>query len=207
MPGNPPPFPRHEPPKLRPADFLGAAVFLAVVLALVGAFFYYGNRWSNPTRLESLPPPVRATRTADEQKVRDEIESSTRAAIYTSTRKPSQETTPPRRGPEPRPGVSVFQLCNFTPADLNVYVDGVEILSVEVPSKGSLAIELRSGEYDIVIAKKVGSGPPEDRSTPFCPLYRRAKLEGTHHMLVTLVEPPAGFDCARGHHEPTRRVP
>jgi hypothetical protein len=197
--------PEEKPTK--PGEMLLGVGCLGVIAALVVLFFVKGNQYFNPRRAESFKPPVRETKTSDEERVRERIETTCHSAAFTSTRRPSEETPPERLAPEPRPGVSVYTLCNDTSGTRVLYLDGVEIFSVEVPSRGSASLEVRSGEYDLMIMGKVGETPPGETPTVVVPTYRRASFSGVHHTLVAESEPPPGFDCRRGHADPVRRVP
>ena len=191
----------------KPGELLLGVGCLGLVAALVVLFFVKGNQYFNPRRPESFAPPVRETKTDDEERVRATIETTCQSAAFTTTRRPSEETPPERMGPEPRPGVSVYTLCNHTSGTRVLFVDGVDIFSLEVPSRGSVTVEVRSGEYDLMIMGKVGETPPDEAPVVIVPTYRRASLSGVHHTLMVDADPLPGFDCSRGHQEPVRKLP
>lgn len=193
---------------VKPADYVLAAGCFGLVVAAVVLFFVKGNQYFDPRRPESFAPPVRETRTDDEERVRATIETAAHSAVFTSTRRPSEEVPPEREGPEPRPGVSLLRLCNATSGARVLCLDGAEIFSVDVPPNGSVALEVRSGEYDLMILGKVGEVPAGEAPVVVCPLYRRARLDGQYHVLISEGDLPPGFDCRRGHPaDPTRRAP
>lgn len=200
-----------DPAEQRPVKLADALLAGGCFVFLVGAvvlFFVKANAFFNPRRPASFAPPVRETRTPDEERVRERLETTAHSAVFTTTRRPSEETPPEREAPEPRPGVSLYTLCNRTSGTRVLYLDGVDIFSVDVPSSGSVTVEVRSGDYDLMVMGKVGETPPGEAPVVVVPIYRRARFEGVYHTVISDVELPPGFRCgATAHSVTARKVP
>lgn len=183
-----PPPPGERPPAPVASKWLAVGVIGVMALWIAqGALM----RATRPPRPAWLPPPVRAPQGAAEEAFRAEIETG--AALWTG-RRGSEVPPPAKTGPEPRPGVSALEVCNRTGADLALYLDGVEMLRVPVPAGASVAVEVKSGEYDLIATGA------ERR-----PMMERLKLEGVYHALL-YVDATKGEARCPGAHEMVRTV-
>ena len=97
--------------------------------------------------------------------------------------------------------MSRFDFCNRSGTNLRLYFDGTEIFMVQVPDGDSVAIEFKSGLYDLLIV-----APKFRDNTVVAPFYQRVKLEGVYHDLFQLHGAGPVKPCP-DRHEPIRRLP
>jgi hypothetical protein len=189
MPG-PGPAPGSKPPekvKAHEVVGLGCCGLVAIYLAFAAYRFFV------PPRPLWLEPAVRDARDPNEKAVRAEIEKLGYfgSDVPFSKRVPAKQT-----GAEPRAGVTLYEVCNFTGKSVDLFFDGVEIFKVNVPPNASVAVELKSGDYDCV---KVAWG--------VYVWYTRTKLAGAYHDHLALEGTAEAKAECRGEHAPARKVP
>lgn len=183
-----------------PASSFFEIVWACICLYLIFSRLYsWINKFLNPPRSKRLHNPIRDTRNAREIKIRRRIEE----CAYVSDWLVNQIDKFPMRqmGPEPKLGISIYDFCNMSDGTLILLFDGIEIFEVQVRAGASIEVELKSGEYELLIIES-GEKYKDKRMLP--PLYRRMFIEGTYHDQV-IVGDGAERTCP-GMHSSIRRV-
>lgn len=167
--------------KVKPHEVAGLGCCgLVVLYAIFGVY-----RFVNPPRPVWLQPAVRETRNEEEKAIRRYIES----LGYFGSDVPLSELLPAKAtGGEPRSGVSLYEVCNFTDKPVDLYFDGVEIVKLQVAPRASVALELKSGLYDCV---KTGMGIKV--------FYARTTLAGTYHDDLVFAGQKPTWECPGQH--------
>lgn len=176
---------QHETTKSPPATFKEIA-WGCVCLFLIFFYLYSCvNNFFNPPRSERLKDPFRETRTVEEKKVRQIIEECAHAAVWQGNQ--VEEYPLQFMGPEPKLDISMYDFCNKSDRNLKLLFDGAEIFEVQVQAGASIEVELKSGEYELLI---VAPGGLNKDKMMLAPLYRRMSIKGTYHDQLVAGEGP-----------------